>query len=47
MLVSSSFDSNDGLFEGYIEVYVKNEKEVKNLIKRIKVIEGVHSVNKN
>jgi len=44
---SLSFDSNDGLFEGYIEVYVKNEKEVKNLIKRIKVIEGVHSVNKN
>lgn len=44
---SLSFDSNDGLFEGYIEVYVKNEKEVKNLIKRIKGIEGVHSVNKN
>lgn len=44
---SLSFDSNDGLFEGYIEVYVKNEKEVKNLIKRIKVIDGVHSVNKN
>lgn len=43
---SLSFDSNDGLFEGYIEVYVKNEKEVKALIKRIKIIDGVHSVNK-
>ena len=33
-----------GLFEGYIEVYVKNNRQLNELIKRLKYEPGIYSV---
>lgn len=43
---SISLNAIDGIFEGQIEVYVKDKNEIKNLIKRLKQIEGVYSVKR-
>lgn len=42
---SISFDSTDGIFEGKIEVYVATEAQGKQLMKRLKSLEGIHSVD--
>lgn len=43
---SISFDTTDDLFEGNITVFVKDNAELKKLIKRIKELDGVHSVKR-
>ena len=39
-----SFNAQDSIFEGRVEVYIKNKKELKLLMGRIKKIEGIYSV---
>lgn len=41
-----SIDTNDGIFEGKIELYVHNVKSVKKLCSQIMTINGVQSVNR-
>ena len=43
---SISFDSNDGVFEGTIMVYVHDTKHLKQLISKMKQIEGVINVSR-
>jgi GTP pyrophosphokinase len=43
---SINFDSYDGLFEGNIDLYVHNTKDVNNLIGDILEVKGVESVNR-
>ncbi len=43
---SISFDTVDGVFEGNIAVYVNSTKELNNLIKGLKALDGVHEVRK-
>lgn len=43
---SISFDSNDGIFEGMIMVYVHDTKHLKQLIGKMKQIEGVINVSR-
>lgn len=43
---SISFDSNDGIFEGTIMVYVHDTKHLKQLIDKIKSIEGVINISR-
>lgn len=43
---SISFDSNDGIFEGTIMLYVHDTKHLTKLMKKIKSVEGVISVNR-
>lgn len=38
---SISFDSNDGLFEGWIEVYVYDLRHLESLIEKFEMVEGV------
>lgn len=41
---SISFDSNDGIFEGKIMVYVDDTEHLKTLIKKLKAVDGVQNV---
>ncbi len=41
---SISFDSNDGIFEGKIMVFINDNKHLNNLIEKIKKVEGVNKV---
>jgi GTP pyrophosphokinase len=41
---SISFDSNDGIFEGKIMVYVDDTEHLKSLIKKLKAVDGVQNV---
>lgn len=41
---SISFDSNDGIFEGNIMVYVDDTEHLKALIKNLKAVDGVQNV---
>lgn len=43
---SISFDSNDGVFEGTIMVYVHDTKHLKKLIAKMKLIDGVINVGR-
>lgn len=43
---SISFDSNDGVFEGTIMVYVHDTKHLRQLINKMKQIEGVINVSR-
>ncbi|MEQ8910645.1 MAG: bifunctional (p)ppGpp synthetase/guanosine-3',5'-bis(diphosphate) 3'-pyrophosphohydrolase [Vicingaceae bacterium] len=43
---SISFDSNDGIFEGTIMLYVHDTRHLTNLIREIKEIEGVINVSR-
>jgi GTP pyrophosphokinase len=43
---SISFDSNDGIFEGTIMVYVHDTKHLTKLIGKIKSIEGVINISR-
>jgi len=43
---SISFDTVDGVFEGIIKVYVRDNKEMKALMKELKLVEGIHDVRK-
>ncbi len=43
---SITFESNDGLFEGVVKVYVTNTQHLKNLRDKIAAIEGVMTVNR-
>ncbi len=43
---SISFDSDDGIFEGQIMVYVHNTKHLKKLIAKLKSIDGVINVSR-
>ncbi|MGB0934382.1 MAG: RelA/SpoT family protein [Lishizhenia sp.] len=38
---SISFDSNDGIFEGWIEVYVYDLRHLESLIEKFEMVEGV------
>ena len=38
------FDAHDGVFEGYIDLYVKNTEQLTELVKKIKKIKGINSV---
>ena len=41
---SIGFDSNDGIFEGTIMVYVHDTDHLKNLLAKLKKVEGVLNV---
>ncbi|HEY0670455.1 MAG TPA: bifunctional (p)ppGpp synthetase/guanosine-3',5'-bis(diphosphate) 3'-pyrophosphohydrolase [Sphingobacteriaceae bacterium] len=43
---SITVDSNDGIFEGSIMVYVNNTEHLENLIKRLKEVHGVTQVTR-
>jgi GTP pyrophosphokinase len=43
---SISFDSNDGIFEGKIMVYVDDTEHLKSLIKKLKAVDGVQNVTR-
>ncbi|HRP58710.1 MAG TPA: DUF5913 domain-containing protein, partial [Vicingus sp.] len=43
---SISFDSNDGIFEGMITVFVHDTEHLKNLIKKLEKINGVTRVER-
>jgi GTP pyrophosphokinase len=38
------FDAHDGIFEGYIDLYIKNTEQLNELVKKIKKIKGINSV---
>jgi GTP pyrophosphokinase len=38
--------AEDGIFEGYIDLYVHDIKDLENLIQRLKEIEGIETVAK-
>ena len=38
------FDSRDGIFEGFIHLYVHNTADLNNIVSRISQIQGVESV---
>jgi GTP pyrophosphokinase len=38
--------TEDGIFEGYIDLYVHDIKDLENLIHRLKEIEGIETVAK-
>ncbi|MEG1935610.1 MAG: ACT domain-containing protein, partial [Rikenellaceae bacterium] len=39
-------ESHDGIFEGYVSLYVKNNDDLKNIMSRISTIKGVETVHK-
>lgn len=41
---SISIETNEGIFEGIIKVYVKDNSQVNDLIQKLKALEGVNSV---
>ncbi len=41
---SITVDSNDGIFEGIIMVYVNDTEHLENLIKKLKQVKGVTQV---
>ncbi|HTK18368.1 MAG TPA: ACT domain-containing protein, partial [Mucilaginibacter sp.] len=43
---SITVDSDNGIFEGSIMVYVNDTEHLDNLIKRLKQVKGVTSVNR-
>ncbi len=43
---SISLDARDGLFEGNIEVYMKDNKELKLLMKKLGRVEGIHKIER-
>ena len=43
---SLTVDSNDGIFEGSIMVYVHDKEHLDNLIKKLKLVRGVTSVSR-
>lgn len=43
---SITFESNDGLFEGTVKIYVTNTQHLKNLRDKIAAIEGVMTINR-
>jgi GTP pyrophosphokinase len=43
---SLSFESDDGLFKGKINIVVKNNTLVKKLIEKLKKINGIDKVNR-
>lgn len=43
---SISFDSNDGIYEGKIMIYVSDQHQLDTLMSEIKALEGVVSVNR-
>jgi GTP pyrophosphokinase len=43
---SITVDSDNGIFEGTIMVYVNDTEHLDNLIKRLKMVKGVTSVNR-
>ena len=38
------FDTRDGIFEGFIRLYVHNTADLNNIVSRISQIQGVESV---
>ncbi len=43
---SISLDAKDGIFEGEINVYIKDNDQIKQLTKKLKAVEGVFAVNR-
>ncbi|MEO6850125.1 MAG: ACT domain-containing protein, partial [Mucilaginibacter sp.] len=43
---SITVDSDNGIFEGSIMVYVNDTEHLDNLIKRLKMVKGVTAVNR-
>jgi guanosine-3',5'-bis(diphosphate) 3'-pyrophosphohydrolase len=41
-----SLNASDGIFEGKLQVYVKNTQELDNLVKRLKQIESIHTIKR-
>jgi len=46
MMRSITVDTEDGIFEGSIMVYVNNTKHLDNLIAKLKDVVGVNSVTR-
>lgn len=40
------FDAHDGIFEGYIDLYVKNTSQLTELVKNIRKIKGINRVTR-
>ncbi len=43
---SISLNARDGIFNGEMQVYVKTNKELKKLIKKLKQVEGIYSITR-
>ncbi|MGB1241518.1 MAG: RelA/SpoT family protein [Chitinophagales bacterium] len=43
---SISLDATDGLFEGNIEIYLNDNKELKLLTKKLEEVEGIHKIER-
>jgi GTP diphosphokinase / guanosine-3',5'-bis(diphosphate) 3'-diphosphatase len=43
---SMSIESNDGIFEGTIKVYVNSQEQLNDLLARLKTLDGIISVNR-
>ncbi|MCO5248699.1 MAG: bifunctional (p)ppGpp synthetase/guanosine-3',5'-bis(diphosphate) 3'-pyrophosphohydrolase [Chitinophagales bacterium] len=43
---SMSVESNNGIYEGKLKIYVKNQQQLQSLIDRLKAIEGVTGVSR-
>ena len=43
---SISFDSNDGIFEGKIMLYITNTSHLLSLMKDLKEVEGIKEVDR-
>jgi GTP pyrophosphokinase len=41
---SLSIESKDGIFEGLIKVYVKDNSQLNQLMEKLKHMRGIHSV---
>ncbi len=41
-----SLNASDGIFEGKLQVYVKNTQELDNLVKRLKQIDSIHTIKR-
>ena len=43
---SINFESNDGIFEGNIMLYVDNTQHLKSMIKELKKVKGMNTVSR-
>jgi GTP pyrophosphokinase len=43
---SLTLETNSGIFEGIITVYIHNTEQLKNLIDNLKVVKGIESINR-
>jgi GTP pyrophosphokinase len=41
-----SIESHEGLFEGTIKVFVHDKEELEELVERLKMLKGIHTVDR-